>query len=598
MAESPTAVALDAAAPAAERYDAQAALTQSALELNNTLFGSAELAATFDHIQSMYAEQDLAKGGSNLIQGPWGDGNRKKPGERGPKSVIVDTFQQVGQVGGYWERPGALSFLSMRSMVEQTPILNSIIQHRLRQVQRFCQPQMDDTGPGFVIKHRDKNYDMSKRDLAAVQMLQKFVMNGGWEFDPRRRKQMKRNTFGQFMAKAVRDTLVMDACPIETEWKRDRSLGIDGFYALDGATIRLCTEEGYEGDDEIFALQVIEGNVRSTYNYEQLIYEVRNPRTDVTACGYGYSETEMLIRIVTYMLNTLTYNASFFDKNSIPRGFMNLFGNYSKEDLIAFKRYWNGMVRGANNHHNLPVMISKDQESGAEYVPIDGALDEMAFSKWLVFLTSISCAIYGAEPSEISMESFSTQSSTLGKGDDTGEKVASSNDKGLRPLLSFFQSTISDFIIQPFSEDYQFQFVGLDEEDKKQAFESRKLSSTWDEMRASSGQEPLEDKQLGSMPINPSLIPAWQAVTGIGQPQPDFGNPDQFGEDSDVDGDDQGQNGGQGDGGASPAAEDDDDGFGPAPAAGAAPGGSGGAMTKALGADFGLAPAIYAIGED
>ena len=27
-------------------------------------------------------------------------------------------------------------------------------------------------------------------------------------------------------------------------------------YAVDGSTIRLCTEDGYEGDDEIFALQV------------------------------------------------------------------------------------------------------------------------------------------------------------------------------------------------------------------------------------------------------------------------------------------------------------------------------------------------------
>jgi hypothetical protein len=44
------------------------------------------------------------------------------------------------------------------------------------------------------------------------------------------------------MAKSVRDTLTMDAAPIETEFKRARDLGLDGFYAVDGASVRLCTE--------------------------------------------------------------------------------------------------------------------------------------------------------------------------------------------------------------------------------------------------------------------------------------------------------------------------------------------------------------------
>ncbi len=409
-------------------------------------------------------------------------------------------------------------------MVEQTPILQSIIMTRQRQVMRFCRPQMGDTGPGFKIAHVDPTRELGDTENASIQLLQKFILNCGWEFDPRNRKRMKRDNFGQFMAKSVRDTLVLDSNPIETEMKRDRSLGIDGFYAVDGASIRLCTELGYEGDDEIFALQVIEGNVRTAYTYDQLIYEVRNPRTDVMVSGYGHSETEMLIRVVTYILNTLTYNAGFFDKNSIPRGIMNLYGNYTPEDISAFKRQWSAMVKGVQNSHNMPVMISKDSEAKADFVEIGGQMTEMAFGKWTSFLVSIACAIYGTAPEEISMESYATSGKGIG-GDDTEEKLVSANDKGLRPLLGHFENVMSDFVIQTFSEDYMFRFAGLDEEDKKQSFENRKLAMTWNESRKMAGLDAIPGK-LGDMPVNPSLIPAWQAETGVGQPEEDFGDPD------------------------------------------------------------------------
>lgn len=574
MPDSPTSTALDAAAPEEERYDAQAVLTKSALSLQDQLFGAPEVREVIDQIREMHHEADLAKAEhGNLIIGPWQ--KKQQNQKRGPQSVFLDEFQiiQQGGAGGYWERPGVLSFDSMRQMVQQTPILNAIVMTRIRQVMRFCRPQIDGSGPGFMIKHVDPNADMGDKQMESIQLLQKFLLNNGWEFDPRKRKQLKRDNFRNFMAKLTRDTLVMDACPIETEFKRDKGLGIDGIYALDGSTIRLCTEEGYEGDDEIFALQVVNGNVRTAYTYDQLIYEVRNPRTDVTACGYGYSETEMLIRVVTYLLNTLNYNASFFDKNSIPRGILNLYGNYSKEDISSFKRYWNAMVRGAQNHHNLPVMVSKDAESKADFTNIDAMLDEMAFSKWLTFLTSIACAIYGTAPEEISMESFASEKSAL-SGSDTEEKIASSHDKGLIPLLSFYEDTFSDYVVQVFSEDFMFRFTGLDDQDEKQAFEARKIAATWDEMRSQVGLEPRED-ELGDMPVNSALIPAWQAVSGVGQQPEDFGDPDEFG----------GAEGDKGGGDAAAAAggdQGDDDGFG-APPAGGGGADDGADMTKSFG---------------
>lgn len=562
--ETAAAVALNAAAPAAERYDAQVDMHKAGGL--GELIPAENIQPFIDHINDMWEDQRLAKA-NNVITGPW----EKKRGDRGGQSVFLDEFQIVAQ-GTYWDRPGLLGFDSMRAMVEQTPILNSIVLTRIRQVLRFCRPQVNPTDAGFRIMHVDPTVELGDAQQQSVQLLQQFMINCGWERDPRKRKRLRRDSFSQFMAKSLRDTLTMDACPIETEFKRDKLLGLDGFYAVDGSSIRLCSEEGYNGDDEVRYVQVIQGNIRTAYTVDDLVYEVRNPRTDVTACGYGYSETEMLIKVVTYLLNTMTFNGSYFDKNSIPRGMLNLVGNYDQADLQAFKRYWNAMCRGIQNAHNMPILVAKDGESKSEFVEIGGQMDEMAYSKWLTWLTAVSCAVYGVAPEEISMESFAASKSSL-SGSDTEEKLVSANDKGLRPLLGFYEDLFSDYIVQVFSPEYMFRFAGLDTEDSKQRFEREKLTVTWNEMRGQSGMDPIPGK-LGDAPMNPTLLSVWQAETGVGQPpqeEEDFGDPDAEGAagfpggDGGAPGDDDG-----GDDGAAPGGDEPDFGS-PPPAAGGEP---------------------------
>jgi len=335
---------------------------------------------------------------------------------------------------------------------------------RIRQVKRFCRVPDSGKGPGFQVRLKDPNAKVGSDEHQSIALLQDFFTHCGWERNPRQRARLKRDNFSGFMAKLVRDSLILDSAPIETEFKRDKRLGIDGLYAVDGATIRLANEIGYQGDDEIFALQVVDGNIRAAYTYDDLIYVPRNPRTDVLVGGYGLSETELLVRVVTGFLNAFTYNTSYFDKNSIPKGLLHLTGDYSSEDLNAFKRYWNAMVKGINNAWTLPVLVSKNQESKAAFENFGVDVNEIMFAKWMTFLTSIICALYGIAPDEINFESFTAGTSSL-SGSDTEEKLVNSKDKGLRPLLTHFEDLFSDYIVSEFGEKYCFRWTGLDEED-------------------------------------------------------------------------------------------------------------------------------------
>ena len=509
-------------APADERHDANAALGAVYRPLASQLIPPADLRPVLDLITEGLEAEELMKARGQVLQFPQ---RTRPPPDRGMRSVWLDDLQSFTN-GEYTEKQSVLGFDALRTLVQQTPVLSSVVMTRIRQVSRFTQLS-EDGGPGFEIRHMDRKHKLTKEEQESCRLLGRFFQNCGWEFNPRRRKLLRRDSFSQFMAKSIGDSLSMDACPIETEMKRDKKLGIDGFYAVDGTTIRLCSDEGYDGNDKLYAVQVVQGRLATAYTHDQLIYEVRNPRADVRLGGYGMGEPELMVRVVTGFLNAMTYNIKGFDENAIPKGMLHLSGNYAQEDLAAFKRYWNAMVKGVNNAWTLPVMVSSDQESKASFEKFGVEFNEMYFSKWMTFLTSIICAIYGMDPSEINFESFSAQKSSL-SGDDTAEKLANSKDKGLRPLMSFYEAMFTDFFVAAFDDKFCFRFVGLDGEDEKWRQEAAKLILSVDEMRAEQGYESWAQANpggadLGAAPLNPSLLGPWMQAQ---QPQQgDFGTP-------------------------------------------------------------------------
>lgn len=514
-----TSPAFNPAAPADERSEALGELQKTFAPTSESglVLPLSDLAQIAAEVRADMMEHEFRK--AQVLDFP---GAKNKA--RGMQSVDLDDFQ-IGKMGEYWDRPSALSFDQMRMMVAQTPILEAAVLTRTRQVQRFCRVQESGEGFGFAIRHVDREHTITPTEKESIGLLQRFFSNCGWEFNPRARRKLKRDNFAMFMGKSVRDSLVLDSAAIETEFKRDRKLGIDGFYPVDGATIRLTTEDGFRGDKDVFALQVVQGRIRTSYTLDDLIYEARNPRSDVILSGYGMSEVELLVKIVTGFLNALQLNMRGFSDNSIPRGVMHLTGNYSPDDLAQFRRYWNAMVKGAASSWSVPVLVSKDQESRASFENFGIEFSEMYFSKWMTFLTSIVCAVYGMAPDEINFESFTNGTSSL-SGSDTEQKLAASKDKGLRPLLSYYEQLFTDYIVAEFNDEFVFRWTGLDEKDEEKKHEMRKLTLTLDEARAQEGLEAVGG-DIGDAPLNPSLVGPWmqfkQAAMAPEEEGPDFG---------------------------------------------------------------------------
>lgn len=512
MADIAREIAFDNTAPSGERTAALGELQQDYMPASADIIHGAFLREAIEAVRNTWEEQSAlmtkAIPANDLVDFPSRAAELKIPGMQ---SVRVDD-RIISTNGGYWERPGILSFDALNAMVDQTPVLSAILMTRVRQVQRFCGvAEGGQDRPGFDIRHIDRMHQLTKSESESIDLLKRFFVNCGWEFNPRRRKSLKRDAFAQMMAKATRDSLTLDSVGLELEWKRDKSLGFDGFYCVDGSTIRLTPEEGYEDNPDVFALQVVGGRISTAYTYNDLIYEPRNPRSSVRAAGYGLSECDLLIRVVTGFLNAMTYNLKGFDSNAIPKGMLHLTGNYSQKDLDAFKRYWTAMVKGADKVWSLPVMVSKDQESKASFERFGVDFNEMYFAKWMTFLVSMACAVYGISPAEINFDSFSGGNSSPLSGSDTEEKLAASKDSGLRPVLSYFENLLTDYILADYSDKYVFRWTGLDPEDADKKHEIRKMIMTVNELRAEEGHQALPGP-IGDAPVNPSLTGVWMQL--------------------------------------------------------------------------------------
>jgi hypothetical protein len=377
-----------------------------------------------------------------------------------------------------------------------------------------------------------------KADRERIRWMTKFFVNCGDVFNARGRKMMKRDTFTALMAKLVRDTYTFDANPIETEE------GIDGpskgkpvgLYAHDGSTFRNCAiqDDEVSGDENEnseyppIAAQVIHQQVVQTFTPAQLIFDPRNPRSDIRMCGYGYSEAEMAIRIVTGWLNSYNTNARGQDENRIAPGVLTLIGDYGKSQVDDFRRQWTLLGRGIAPRWGLPVMSSKTKDGGVVWTPLGPQFNEQMFKAWMTFLTALICGLIGMDPQEVNFESFVVGKSSL-SGSDTAERLASSKDKGLEPLLGYYQGLWSDYVVPCHFEDFRFRFTGLHPE----LLETRKATiekaGTVNEYRAIEGLPPIPKKSgWGDLPINPALAQyVAPTIESLQPPQPAPMTPDQ-----------------------------------------------------------------------
>jgi len=465
----------------------------------------------------------------------------KEPTE-GFRSRFYDPLS-IQNAMGFKDRRSSLTYDILKRIPQQLAIIAAVIQTRCHQVSSFSSPYRLTKSLGYEIKHKDPAHQTTDGEREMIQSLESFIYRCGGPENKHNQFSLKRDDFETFLKKVVRDSLMYD----QTCWEvvpNHRGEPYE-FMAVDAATVRIASPtidssfmNNWNDRDPVSNItmaeyrpgnplgsnpyrlmelkaknlkpayvQVVNGQIVEVFTKDELAFGIRNPRSDIQVQGYGYSELEQLITIVTAHLYAEEYNRRFFMQGSSPKGILTLKGDtMGPEQLEDFRRMWRANVEGVENSWRTPIFQS---EQGIEWTDLHKSNSEMEYSKWMEYLLKITCAVYMIDPAELNFDIHGGVSQTPLFESSQEWKLKASRDKGLKPMLRFIAKMINDSIISKIDDDYVFDFVGLDEltEQEKHELAVEQLSSymTLNEIRSS---KDLPTVSYGDVPMNPTYIQA------------------------------------------------------------------------------------------
>lgn len=415
---------------------------------------------------------------------------QQKNGRRAPQPEIKSILWNPSEIGfngkGYRDPNNGISFGTLNRMGEIF-IVKAIINTRIEQVQNFLKYSLDDQKPGYQIRYKkspgSEDKELNEKDKKIVDYIVKFLEEGGendkWECE---------DNFQEFTRKVLRDSLVLDQMTFELV--RARNMNLKKYRAVDAALIRqLDTNDPryaqmfenfrWHGYLPRYAMvwdgQIIRHPVTNEYVVFypwELGYGVRNKTTNVLRNGYGCSELETLIEIVTWILWGMQYNGNFFKQGSQPKGFINVKnGNIDQGTLNEFRQDWKQTMSTVYNSHKIPVIQGID----LEWIDLQQTNRDMEFTEWIKFLLVIACAVYRMDPSELGFQ-FQDAARIFGQ-EGQKERLDHSRQKGLTPLLVFYQNVLNKYIISEIDERLELVFTGIEIEDEAAQVELDKKKS-------------------------------------------------------------------------------------------------------------------------
>lgn len=436
------------------------------------------------------------------------------------KAFFIDPLEFNANLG-YKDKPFSLTYTTLKRM-SKTPIINSIIKTRKNQIADFAEPQENKYSTGFAIRKKMRGGEeqtMNKEDKKIAFAITDFLLNGGKE------STWMSDDFDTFIRKIVEDSLTYDQMTFEVV--RNRRGQVESFKATDAATFRIADSYFDDDYDNAFFqrkgadvwkersefgkavkgyypafVQVYQNTKVNEFYPWELCFGVRNPSTSIFSNGYGCSELEELINVVTSMLWGDEYNRRFFSQGSAPKGLLRVKGNNNEAALQQFKQQWQSMISGVMQSWKTPVV-----EADVEWIDLQKNNRDMEYSSWMEYLIKISCAVYNIDPTEIGWDISRSQGSGGMFEGSQKERLQNSKDKGLYPTLKFIQRKINKYIIDPINPDYEFVFMGLNGLTIEQELEMdiKKINSfmTVNEARSKYDLKPLE---YGDIPTNSALL--------------------------------------------------------------------------------------------
>ena len=378
---------------------------------------------------------------------------------------------------------------------------------------------------GWRITHREADKNPTKEIRKDVILAENFILNCNTQLTGTERDARGYTSFRQFLAALTRDTLIMDGMAVWTDRGDDGK--VQAFKTLYSGNIRLAMPGGYMNDPRIFAVAVDQsGTIITTFTRDELVWYVRNPRSQPDVYGYGLSELQIGVRLIQGFQNAFDMNADTFQRNHVPNGMLLLKGvGWVQRQLDILTRVWNNMAAGISKRWQFPALV----------VPKDGDLSvldlsdirgkEAYYMDYMNLSIGAFCTVFRFPPHRLGYKAS-------GKGPDsempnqTAMERIDEEDIGKEELLDHIELMINEYLLHSRFPHLRFEFTGKNQKSDAREYEERSLAMTMKERRANVGLGSLEDaakeskddaiiavgKAMDMAPIDPGVAGIFQAL--------------------------------------------------------------------------------------
>ena len=415
--------------------------------------------------------------------------------EIGRKSIIDDPyFDNFGQQYNYKLRMSRLSNKTLKETSVRDWLVSAIMQCRVDTLLQFSHPEHRRFQMGFRFTKRDDHAAYTPEDHAEIASLEDFIYNcGRKEGTPADDRML----FGEFLKLLGRDILTFGHAAVEKV--KTRVGGLHRFRPLPGESVykvnprvprsqiedtQNVASKTYgqpKGDNDPRQDQQINKVPIEYYKYvqvsydnrpianfgdEDLIFKLFNPQNFADSNGYCYSPLELAIINITTHLNVENYNSNFFTQGYAARGILHLKGTVTQSQLFNFRRQFYNTITGVQHAWRTPIVAGLED---VQWVPMSASAREMEYINYNNHIMRIICSQFQIDPLELGLDYLISATGRAPMQQANNEyKIVYSRERGLRPILRFFEDMINCDLIPALDKDlalkYKFSFTGYTDE--------------------------------------------------------------------------------------------------------------------------------------
>jgi hypothetical protein len=438
---------------------------------------------------------DTVNGAHTADSLPMTPENHDASNQVGRKSLVDDPyFDNFGQQYNYKLKMSRLTNKTLKEVSVRDWLVSSIIQTRCDTLLRFSRPEHRRFEMGFRVIKKNHKEEYTKEDNEKIAALEDFIYNCG------RREGTPaddRIAFSNFLKLAGRDVLTFGHLAVEKVKTRGgglhrfRLLPAESVYKVNKKVSKEQLEDTQQAAQKVYNQpksnndpikdQQVNQEKIEYYKYVQVSYDNRpiavfgdedmvfklfNPQNFADSNGYCYSPLELAIINVTTHLNVENYNSNFFTQGYAARGVLHLKGTVTQAQLANFRRQFYNSITGTQHAWRTPIVAGLDD---VQWVPMAGSAREMEYINFNNHVMRVICAQFQIDPVELGLDYLISANGRAPMQQANNEyKIVYSRERGLHPMLMFFEDLINTDIIpaidKELADKYKFVFTGYTDE--------------------------------------------------------------------------------------------------------------------------------------